>query len=296
MPEHVNCNLCGEDRPAPYLETAGYRLVKCANCGLVYMNPRPSAAELSALYSDTYFTQSPDRYTFDYLRDEKQLHYTARHRLRDIERYAPKGKLLEIGCALGYLLDAARQAGWPEVYGLEPSEFASTYAREKLGLPVITGGLEEAQAALSRDFDVVAMYHVIEHLPDPLAQLKIINQLMGANGLLVLETPNVASWAARLKKEKWAGFAFPEHIYFFSPLTLKQMLAQAHFQVVDTKTSQTTELLRFTKTMGLWGLRAFISRNLRYFYWIKRLYILIRRFLNLDDAFLVYARKTGTCA
>src|SRR5687768_12911388 len=127
--------------------------------------------------------------SYDYVAEEPGQRATAQHVLERIERFAsPPGRLLDLGCWVGYLLTEARERGW-ETKGVEPSEFASSYARTELDLDVETRGLFEAE--LEPDsYRVVFMGDVIEHMIDPLATLEHVRSFLEPNGVLALALPD----------------------------------------------------------------------------------------------------------
>jgi SAM-dependent methyltransferase len=229
--EHVCCNLCQRNRTRLFLTTPVDTLVRCRHCGLVYVNPRPAAEATD--YEETFFLQEyKDVYGVDYLADRDNISRIARARLEIIERYKPSGKLLDVGCAAGFLLDEARQRGW-EPKGVEISRFASDYARQTLHLDVFTGPLEAAKFP-DHEFDVVVLYFVLEHLRDPLFLLQEIGRILQPGGLLSIAVPNIAGLYFRLNQGAWIAerVRHQSHFYEFSPRTLRRMLARAGLQTV----------------------------------------------------------------
>ncbi|MGC8787731.1 MAG: methyltransferase domain-containing protein, partial [Anaerolineae bacterium] len=190
--EYVHCNLCGADDTELVAEVEGFHIVRCRQCGLVYVNPRYREDFLQQLYTAEYYDHDGIRngQAFfgyeDYIADEENIKITFAKRLRTIERFANKGRLLDVGCATGFFLDLARAKGW-EVVGSEVSEFAARYAREKLGLEVRLGALKELHFE-AEAFDVVTMWDVIEHVADPMGDLLEVWRILRADGLLSLIT------------------------------------------------------------------------------------------------------------
>jgi SAM-dependent methyltransferase len=240
--EQVRCNLCGADRSVPYLERgdlslflAGrFSLVRCLECGLVYQNPRPAGAELAHIYPDEY-----DQYTIGLQQEPSPLArldrlYGLRKRCIAVMRHKAQGRLLDVGCATGDFMDVMRQyPGW-EVAGVELSAYASQYAREKLGLDVKTGTLEQAGFS-EASFDVITLWDVLEHVPDPLGVLRLSYRLLRPGGVLVINTPNLESLDARLFRAYWIGYELPRHLYVFSRRTMLALLAKAGFRVAETR-------------------------------------------------------------
>jgi|YNPNPStandDraft_1061719.scaffolds.fasta_scaffold56234_1 ubiquinone/menaquinone biosynthesis C-methylase UbiE len=239
--EYVHCNLCGSSHYKDYLVRGDlnlflegeFRLVQCLKCGLVYLNPRPSRSELPLLYPDHYdqFNFAIHKYSFLSRLDHE---YGLRKRCKAVLRYRKFGRLLDVGCATGDFLNAMRQyQGW-EVYGVEINESASEYARRQLGLMVKTGTLEDVDYPESY-FDVVTLWHVLEHIYDPLSALKKIHRLLKPDGLLVFTTPNLESLDARLFGPFWIGYDLPRHLQVFSYRTMRTLTDKSGFRILDAR-------------------------------------------------------------
>lgn len=234
----VHCNRCGRDDTELvnrgkdlYLDRPGdFRLVRCRHCGLIYQNPQLTSDELLAYYPQ----ESYQRYT-PAMADERSLvRRTGRQhgmwrRYRWVRRHAQRenGRLLDVGCATGAFLATVRQQGW-EVTGVELSPYAAQYAREKVGLDVRTGTLEEAGFAADT-FHVVTMWDVFEHVADPRGTLAEVARVLRPGGLLVAAVPNPSSFEARLFGEHWAGWDRPRHLHLYTPTVLRELLAEAGF-------------------------------------------------------------------
>lgn len=287
--EESVCLCCESSRTRFVLEKNRCPLFECLDCGHVFVSSAKALC-VSDIYSQPYF-QSEDGSGVDFLEAGPQLRSVARGRLERISRYRDKapGRFLEIGCAVGYLLQAARDAGW-SVKGVELSHFASEYARQELGLEVLTGSLESVKQQLEPGFDVVAMYHVIEHLTDPIQTLRHIRSLVDAGALLVVECPDFSSRRARRLGSSWKYCIPPEHISYFCEGSLAKALALSGFDIVGVETTTLTEMLGFTKKLGLAATRKLIVRNLKYLIWVRRAYKRFRTCFKLDDVLTVYAR------
>jgi SAM-dependent methyltransferase len=238
---HVRtCPLCGSSRlrrlakPShtignatfgPYLDEFG--ICRC-KCGLEFSNPRPASALLESFYgSQSYnchrMNRSPDR-------------GRKAHSLLDlISRYGPYGPLkrfLDFGCGGGYLLDHALNAGWSAL-GFDVGEAALENCRRN-NLPVTNQFGELAPGS----FDVIIMNHVLEHVEEPEGLLKALGKLLTPQGKLVIEVPNVRSARARLSYpvfSRHAGFddrhrAFPIHLWYFTPETMRRLLRNLGFE------------------------------------------------------------------
>jgi 2-polyprenyl-3-methyl-5-hydroxy-6-metoxy-1,4-benzoquinol methylase len=242
--ELVPCNLCGRGEftvlfsspfKVPDDQAAGDfvastdrfdaygQIVRCRGCGLVYTNPRPLPQVIAGGY-----IRSVDP---EYASEDSSRSINAHMSLHVVRRFAKAGRLLDVGCNTGFFLNAARLDF--EAHGVEPSEWASDFARSRLRLDVVTGTLDQAGFPPAH-FDVVSMNDVVEHFTDPQAALRQVAGLIRPGGHLYLVTPNIASLSARLLRGRWWGLR-PAHLYYFSPATLERMLRQAGFEVVLRK-------------------------------------------------------------
>jgi ubiquinone/menaquinone biosynthesis C-methylase UbiE len=224
--EEVVCNLCGSVNWHKLLTvpvqrfgpTGDFNLVECRDCGLCYLNPRPSPEEMKDYYPTAYREYRAS------LNEAPRRRYQ-KEKLRKLGAHSQGGKLLDVGCADGLFLHLARQANW-EVQGVEMAEESAAQARENYKLDVFSGGLRDANLP-GRRFDAVTFWHVLEHLHDPLGDLREAYRVLKPNGLLVVDVPNIASWQARLFGACWRALDTPRHLYHFSSDSLKAMLARA---------------------------------------------------------------------
>jgi len=238
------CNLCGREdfrvkfksSPAAYspgdlghyaAATDVYgefgQIVECRGCGLIYTHPRLPEGEILQRYQD-----QEDQ---EFAGEDASRSINAYFSLNTIYRFASKGSLLDVGCAAGYFLNAARLHFEPS--GVEPGRHAAEFASHQLGLNVHTGRLKDAGFP-DNGFDVVCLSDVIEHLADPLSELREIHRITRPGGLLYVVTPNIASFSARLLRGKWWGLR-PAHLYYFSPRTLRALLKRAGYDVLLIK-------------------------------------------------------------
>lgn len=244
--ETVNCNLCGSDSARKFMKVDGFNIVKCRRCGLVFVNPRLKFNQLAEIYMDGTYYKNPSfnsnqngasLYGYeDYLKDEEEILKTFARRLDTIEKYSNRGKLLDVGCGLGFFLKLASERGW-KVNGVEISKLAADFVKKRHKLPVFNGTL--AQANFKKGyFDAITLFDVIEHIPDPKSMLLQANELLKPNGLLAVTTPNIGSLSARILGTRWEEVKrVREHIYFFSEKTLKSMLRSAGYKVIKTESA-----------------------------------------------------------
>ena len=218
-----------------YENIDGYDVARCRDCGLAFVNPQPTAEELAEWYSGQryFFIGAGESALEEYQRSDT---YAATYvqRVMAIERYAAPGRLLDVGCAGGIFLDCARRRGWT-VTGLELADWEIEVARQRLGLDVRKGTL--ASANLEADsFDVVTYWDVLEHTRDPASELEGAYRVLRPGGLLVIAVPNIDSLVARLNGRSWTMINPPEHLFYFSPQTLRRLVSANGFGLVDVHT------------------------------------------------------------
>ena len=237
--ESTRCNLCDADDYAPLLDAVTrwgssdetFHIVRCSNCGLAYLNPRPEEDVILDFYPDDYHRRD---FSIGELGDQRLFGLPWRQAIE--RKYAPllrlqnPARILDVGCGDGFLLKYLEEKGW-EVVGIEPGN--SVCARETLGLDVFQGPLEAADFAAG-SFDVVTLSHVLEHLHDPAATLQRVRYLLRDNGLVHIEVPNIASMEARIFGDAWIGIAAPAHLYLFAPTTLQAIVEKVGFDVFES--------------------------------------------------------------
>lgn len=233
----VACLVCGADEAAPFMEMRDrllgldghFHLVRCQRCGLIYQSPQLTWAELSRYYPPEYhpFLPAIEDESLPWRRWDRRRGVDRRCRAVIARAGARAGKVLDVGCATGIFLDGMRRWGW-ETLGVEPNPVASAYARERLGLEVITAELETAGLSEAA-FDVVTLWDVLEHVPNPRQTLAEVARVLRPGGLLVLSLPNVESVEARLFGRYWAGWDQPRHLALFPRPVLIRLLDEIGF-------------------------------------------------------------------
>ncbi len=208
-------------------QTIFEQVVRCTKCGLVYLNPRLR----SEMIVDSY-AEGEDR---AFVEQDLMRIRTFTAALQWLQkkfhlRFSNDTKVLDIGCAGGAFLRAAQGLGVSAI-GIEPSKWLSEYARSKHHLDVRTGTLFD-HSFPDATFDLVTLWDVIEHVPDPSAELKEIHRILKSDGLLVVNYPDFGSFAARLLGRKWP-FLLSVHLVYYTRKTIRKQLRKAGFQVVD---------------------------------------------------------------
>jgi len=196
------------------------------------------------------------------------------------------GKLLDIGAATGFFMNLAKKRGF-QVKGVELSDFAAKIARDK-DLDVVTGDLLSGNF-LGESFDVITMFDVLEHVPDPKKLISEASRILKKGGLLLINTPDAQSLWARILGSKWQLIMPPEHIYYFSPKNLGKHLSNNGFSVkVSTKIGKRFTIQYIMKMLYKWqGFKIFLAKIFSNGF-LSRISIPI----NLHDNFLLVAKKS----
>ncbi len=210
--------------------------VRCRQCRVIYLNPRPHDDELSRIYPSTYhaFDFSPAHFGFVY----RVRRWLEARRLLDYARGSPaEARVLDVGCGDGFHLQILRDfgpRGWV-LEGLDASERAVEAARSS-GLNVSHGRLAELHLP-EQSYDLVLLIQTIEHLADPTRALEAIRRLLKPSGTLVVVTDNVRSFDFRLfRRRHWGGYHFPRHWTLFDRDTIGKLAAKAGLEVESVTT------------------------------------------------------------
>jgi SAM-dependent methyltransferase len=225
------CELCGSKRTTLWLERAPWRYLGCAECSAVWLDPPPVDGWAESFYDAGYFSGGGRGGYRDYLADEAQHRSNAQARIALAQRYgaAPPGTWLDIGCAAGFTLEAARSAGFAAL-GVDVSEWARRVARERFGLSVFPT-LGEARGELAGSVDVASAFQVLEHLGDPLGALRDARACLRPGGLLIIETWDRGSLVARLLGRHWQQITPPSVLWLFDRKSLALALERAGYRV-----------------------------------------------------------------
>jgi SAM-dependent methyltransferase len=254
--ESVTCDLCGYRDPLPYLEKSDrftdqvFQYVTCSNCGLIYLDPRPTLNDIERYY--------PIEYEAYFVVDQVESRLERWHLLRAlntlvdfVEYYAQKGRLLDIGCSTGNFLMVAHQRGW-DVTGVELAPNAAKIASEHYKLRVFTGTLETAHLS-DLSYNVVTMWDVLEHLPNPARAVKECHRILASGGHFIFSIPNLASFDRALFGKNWIGWDAPRHFNLFNENTLIRLLSDAGFILIESRCILGAKGAFFLSLESAWG-------------------------------------------
>lgn len=222
------CPFCGSADGFVKLVEPPFRILKCRSCSLVYLANPPDHDQM---YEEYYESAEPEAQKYhDNSGDPAlaELFAINTQRISRIKKIKPDGLLLDVGCGRGTFLKTARDHGFT-VRGVDISERAIAYAQKEFGLKATVGSIDDLVKQDQR-FDVITLWHVLEHFLDPLESLAQARSLLNNAGICVIEVPNLHSLKFILAKRKWEGGNHPlYHRTFFTALTLRRALLKAGF-------------------------------------------------------------------
>jgi len=238
--EIVSCHVCSGQEYTAYLDARGYTIVRCDDCGLLYVNPQPDSEELEKVYSEY---DSGEQWR----RGEEHFNRSIRG---TITRFKKGGVAMDVGSGSGNFLRCLRAAGF-QVFGVEPSQSGSEYAQSTHGIETFNGTIESfiaSGAGGGRRFDVITLLNVLEHLKRPAAVLDQLRQVLHETGILVIVVPDAHLHALVGETRRRLGFkdpfwmdtfrhplvAFdpPHHLCSFEPSTISEFVVRCGFKPI----------------------------------------------------------------
>jgi 2-polyprenyl-3-methyl-5-hydroxy-6-metoxy-1,4-benzoquinol methylase len=236
MENLVLCPVCGKSNFSPFLQGSDFFLTKeeftivsCESCGLKFVNPRPDATEIGKYYaSPDYVSHGGKKNVLNFLYSQVRK-FSIRKKYKLVKTMAKGRKLLDIGCGTGEFLLYCKQNGF-DVTGIEPGEKPRNFARESYKLDIY--GEEELNNLVRPEFDVITLWHVLEHIHPLRERMNKIMEILKPGGFIIIAVPNSESWDAHYYGKFWAAYDLPRHLYHFSQETM-QNLAHNHGLKVD---------------------------------------------------------------
>ena len=225
--EFVSCDLCGIDCSRLLFVENGFNTVKCNNCGLIYLNPRPTEAELVAGYEKEYFADRRANEGLQLRKAEKQFELMSRH-MNKVSKDGPL-RVLELGSGIGAFLKIATERHL-DVTGADVSEYACSYSQEKFDVHVLQGIIEELALA-SSSFDIVAFFDVSSHVRSPRKFFAAISRVLKPHGIVFARVGDKGGVWQWYRRGRWSA---PEHLYHFTRPVLLKYLSDAGLTKVKT--------------------------------------------------------------
>lgn len=239
--ETINCPLCGSQKHEKFLTTfdrfnlnteLDFQIVACLTCDFKFLNPRPKPEVISRFYESEGY--QPFLSTQSRLNLSDRIYRLVRKaaiigKRSSIEKLKSRGKLLDVGCGTGEFLDEMQKHGW-QVEGIEKDTEAAEFARRKYSLNIHTTSLGECNFP-EKSFDVITMWHVLEHLYQPLESLKTVQMLSKDDGVILVATPNISSFDAGFYKTNWVALDAPRHLSHFNSESMTAFCQLAKLKV-----------------------------------------------------------------
>jgi 2-polyprenyl-3-methyl-5-hydroxy-6-metoxy-1,4-benzoquinol methylase len=236
MEKLEQCNVCGNKNSTMFLQGKDYFLtqeeftiVKCDDCGFLFVNPRPNVNDVNRYYkSEEYISHSNTKQgllnkVYHIIRKRNHL-----KKFYLISPYKKGGRILDIGCATGEFLNFMKDRNW-EATGVEPDIAAQNFAKTRYNLNVFSEDFLDNTKP--EKFDVITMWHVLEHVYNLSQRLQQIKRLLTKDGVVIIAVPNSDCYDANLYGKFWAGYDLPRHIYHFSQKTIIKLFKNYNFKI-----------------------------------------------------------------
>lgn len=234
----AKCPLCNHSDYVTYLELDDYFLtkekfsiLKCNNCGLMKTYPQPSMDTIGRYYdSPDYISHATGKKSIKEKAYDLIRKRTLASKKSILDTYSKGKRLLDIGCATGVFLNYCKNYGY-EVKGVEPDEKCRNYAKAHFNIAVTPP--ETLKTFPAKSFDIITMWHVLEHVDDLNERMSLIKNLLTDDGVLIVALPNPSSYDAKHYGKFWAAYDVPRHLYHFTKDSFKKLCSKFSFEVIN---------------------------------------------------------------
>ena len=234
------CPWCGSENAQLHIELKDlfltqepFKILECKDCGLLYTIPRPNKNEIGKYYkSDEYYSHQENKEGFIPKVYEKVKSINLKNKYTIATEKTRKGKILDIGCGVGDFLHTMEQHGW-EGAGVEPSEEAKAIAEKRIKAQLLSS--EEQENLTEGCFDVITMWHVLEHVDALRWQIQQLYRLCKPGGRIIIALPNYKSYDGQYYKAAWAAYDVPRHLNHFNEETIIKIFEESHLKHIKTK-------------------------------------------------------------
>ena len=286
---NLECNICKSKQINDYFYVDKWNIVKCGDCGLVFVGNVPEDNELKSIYDDKFFLDGQKSPIEGGDITENPTYYNSIKRIEALKKQGyDSGRMLDIGCATGIFLKAATSTY--DCYGLDVSDVAVNIAVNQIGVNAKCGtvfDLKEDEGT----YDVITMWDVIEHVKDPTEYIKKTSNFLKKGGLLVVSTGNIDSLMFKIQKKKWHLMIPPFHLFYFNTNNIKKLLEKNGLEVLKIfHDGQSTNVGYITSKMYRMNPTNILIKYINKFVHFSRLSKL-NIYLNLFDVMTVYSIK-----
>lgn len=242
--ENLNsCLVCGHNQLTKEITCKDFvatgetfDLQRCQKCSFLFTNPRPSMSEIGPYYqSDRYVSHAGDKggFSFMYKVYDVVRDYSIKQKLKLIKSYHSSGKMMDLGCGLGYFLHGVTNDKTFDVMGVDVSEEAIEYVKNKFGYNVQNE--TQLDSMPENSFDVITQWHVLEHVHLLNERMQQLKRLLKPGGTMFIAVPNSNSWDAKHYREFWDGYDVPRHLYHFNQQSFNLLMDKHGFKTVATR-------------------------------------------------------------
>jgi len=209
-------------------EKNDHKIFECRKCGHRFSEIKDFKNHIAKVYSDAYFFDGREGYP-NYLKEKELLYNYGKRYAKIISKYMAPGKVLNVGCASGFILKGFVDSGW-EGFGIEPNNTMANYGRKELNLNITTGSIETCE--IPQRFDLINIIQVIGHFYDLDKAILKLRDLLNANGFVLVESWNMESAIAKFLGKNWYEYSPPSVIHWFSDKTLTGLFNYYGFELV----------------------------------------------------------------
>jgi SAM-dependent methyltransferase len=236
-----NCLVCGHNKFKTLFSCKDFvasgedfQLQYCESCTFLFTNPRPSISEIGKYYqSDQYISHAGEKKgliykVYDIVRD-----FSIKQKLNLIKKYHKTGKLMYLGCGLGYFLNGVKIDKTFDALGVDVSDEAVEYVKKTFNIDVKNE--TELDNLENGSFDIITQWHVLEHVHFLNERMQQLQYLLKDDGTLFIAVPNSKSKDAEMYKEYWDGYDVPRHLYHFNQKSFKMLMEKHGFEIIETR-------------------------------------------------------------
>jgi 2-polyprenyl-3-methyl-5-hydroxy-6-metoxy-1,4-benzoquinol methylase len=225
--EEISCPVCNGGSFVELFKKLDEPFVKCVNCELVLINPRPVYAQVLDTYDNDYSLTYANK-------AEKKMRRVRRWVNRVKKGYVQQGRWLDVGCSVGFVVRAAEEAGF-EGHGVDVQSWGIDYGSNVLKLNRLRCGKLEEQVYPDNYFDVISLYDVIEHVPDLNRTVTELNRILNQDGIIDIITPDINHWRVPKPLSEWKEIKPSEHLYYFNNKTLTRLLDKHGLKIIKQR-------------------------------------------------------------
>lgn len=235
----TNCANCENSKFDLFIKSKDYsvsgelfQIVKCEKCDFFFTNPRPKDKSLDKYYlSENYMSHTNSKKGLFENLYQIVRKYSIKKKYKLISSIIKNGEILDIGCGTGEFLNKCKSKKW-KTKGIEPSDIARKKAQENYNLDIKKS---TDLSKINNQFDIITMWHVLEHVPNLNESINQFHQILKKNGKIIVAVPNLESYDCSYYKKYWAGYDLPIHLYHFSKKSIQNIFNKHRLKLIKTK-------------------------------------------------------------